>query len=252
MGYLKRNDILYMLKKIINAIKRKLARRNSSSYIHYLRRFGVRIGSKCVFRDPKTTCIDIQRPELISIGNNVDMNRNFTIMTHDYSSLVFRAKFKDFLNSTGRCSIGNNVYFGTNVTILKGGTIGDNCIIGAGSVVTKSIPSNSVAAGVPCRVICSLGEYYQKRKKLALDESVERVNCFIKRFGRDPMPGELREEFIYYVNKKNVSYYESVGVPIREQLAEAYSNWLELHDESQFDDFESFLAFCKKGKTDET
>lgn len=41
-------------------------------------------------------------------------------------------------------------------------TIGDNVIIGAGSVVTKNIPSDSVAAGVPARVICSLDEYYEK------------------------------------------------------------------------------------------
>jgi len=236
---------------LLSFVKRKLAKRNSSSYINYLRRKKIIIGDRCVFRDPKTTCIDIQRPELISIGNNVDMNRNFTIMTHDWCSMVFRAKFKDLLNSTGKVSIGNNVYFGTNVTILKGVSIGNNCIIGAGSVVTKSIPSNMVAVGVPCRVVCSLDEYYKKRKENALGEAVERIGCFIERFGRDPKPSELREEFIYYVNKKNVSYYESVDVPIREQLAEAYSNWLESHNDSQFDDFESFLAFCKKGKTHE-
>ena len=48
--------------------------------------------------------------------------------------------------------IGNNVWIGTNVTILPGVTIGDNAVIGAGSVVTKDIPPNVVAMGVPCRV----------------------------------------------------------------------------------------------------
>ena len=49
--------------------------------------------------------------------------------------------------------IGNNVWFGGNVVVLQGITIGDNSVIGAGSVVTKDIPSNVVAAGNPCKVI---------------------------------------------------------------------------------------------------
>ena len=50
-------------------------------------------------------------------------------------------------------TVGNNVWFGGNVTVLPGITIGDNSIIGAGSVVTKNIPANVVAAGNPCKVI---------------------------------------------------------------------------------------------------
>lgn len=49
--------------------------------------------------------------------------------------------------------IGKRVWCGLNVTVLGGVTIGDDVVIGAGSVVTKSIPSNVIAAGVPCRVI---------------------------------------------------------------------------------------------------
>lgn len=49
--------------------------------------------------------------------------------------------------------IGNDVWIGGNVSILPGVTIGNNCVIGAGSVVTKDIPNNSVAVGNPCRVI---------------------------------------------------------------------------------------------------
>lgn len=50
-------------------------------------------------------------------------------------------------------TVGNNVWFGAQVAVLPGVTIGDNCVIGAGSVVTRDIPANTVAVGNPCRVI---------------------------------------------------------------------------------------------------
>lgn len=49
--------------------------------------------------------------------------------------------------------IGNNVWIGGNVTFMPGVTVGDNVVVGAGSVVTKDIPSGTVAAGVPCKII---------------------------------------------------------------------------------------------------
>lgn len=53
-------------------------------------------------------------------------------------------------------NVGNNVWFGGNVVVMPGVSIGDNCVIGAGSVVTKDIPANSVAVGNPCRIIKKL------------------------------------------------------------------------------------------------
>ena len=50
-------------------------------------------------------------------------------------------------------TIGNNCWIASNVTVIGGVTIGEGCVIGAGSVVTRNIPANSFAAGVPCRVI---------------------------------------------------------------------------------------------------
>ena len=66
--------------------------------------------------------------------------------------------------------IGNNVWIGTGAIILPGVTIGDNSVIGAGSVVTKDIPSNVVAVGNPCRVLREISdydhEYYHKGMKI--------------------------------------------------------------------------------------
>ena len=59
-------------------------------------------------------------------------------------------------------TIGNNCWIGANSVICPGVTIGDNTVIGAGSVVTKDIPANVVAAGNPCRVIRPIGEQDQK------------------------------------------------------------------------------------------
>lgn len=55
-------------------------------------------------------------------------------------------------------TIGNNVWIGAHATILAGVEIGDNTVVGAGSVVTKSLPGNVVAAGVPCRVMREISE----------------------------------------------------------------------------------------------
>ncbi|MBP3489701.1 MAG: sugar O-acetyltransferase [Roseburia sp.] len=66
--------------------------------------------------------------------------------------------------------VGKNVWIGSGVQIMPGITIGDNSVIGAGSVVTSDIPDNVVAYGVPCKVIREIGEkdrkYYYKDKKL--------------------------------------------------------------------------------------
>lgn len=63
-----------------------------------------------------------------------------------------------------------HVWVGANVSILPGVTIGDNCVIGAGSVVTHSIPANSVTYGAPCEVVREIGdkdrEYFYKNRKL--------------------------------------------------------------------------------------
>lgn len=64
----------------------------------------------------------------------------------------------------GRITVGNNVWIGANVTILPGVTIGDDAVIGAGSVVTKDIPAQTVAVGSPARVVQSIGHRDNRSK----------------------------------------------------------------------------------------
>lgn len=80
---------------------------------------------------------------------------------------VLRDKRPDF-DCFGKVTIGNYVYIGTNALIMPGVTIGNNVLVAAGSVVTKSIPSNMVVAGNPARIICDIDQYYLRNKDFDL------------------------------------------------------------------------------------
>ena len=113
---------------------------------------------------------------MIDIGDDVKITRGVTILTHGYDLAVLRNVYDHTLGSSGAVKIGNNVFIGVHSTILKGVTIGNNVIIGAGSLVNKDIPDNCVAAGVPAKVIMSLDDYYEKRKK---NSSKKLLNCLM-------------------------------------------------------------------------
>lgn len=106
-------------------------------------------------------------PWLIALGQNVHIVGGTIFITHDGGTLVLRNKIPD-LELTKPITVGNNVYIGARCIIMLGVNIGNNVIIGAGSIVTKNIPDNSVAVGVPARVIKSLDEYLEKAKKNSL------------------------------------------------------------------------------------
>ena len=65
----------------------------------------------------------------------------------------------------GKIEIGNNVYIGNNAMIMPGVMCGNNVIIAAGSVVTKSIPNNVVVGGNPAKILCTFDDYYMKNLK---------------------------------------------------------------------------------------
>lgn len=106
-------------------------------------------------------------PWIINIGDDVHITDGVRFLTHDGGTLLFRNQIPD-LEITKPITIGNNVYIGNQVILLPGVTIGNNVIIGAGAVVSKSIPDNSVAVGVPARVIKTSNEYLEKIKKESL------------------------------------------------------------------------------------
>jgi len=89
----------------------------------------------------------------IEIGNDVAIGTHVKIITSEHIFSDNKKKIKDQGITSKKISISDNVWLGTNVTILKGVKIGENTIIGAQSLVNKDIPPNVVAAGIPCKVI---------------------------------------------------------------------------------------------------
>ena len=106
-------------------------------------------------------------PWIITLGNNVHITDGVKFITHDGGTLLFRDQVPD-LEITKPINLGDNVYIGNNVIILPGVNIGSNVVIGAGAVVSKDIPDNSLAVGVPARVIKTADEYLEKLKQESL------------------------------------------------------------------------------------
>ena len=106
-------------------------------------------------------------PWIITLGNNVHITEGVKFLTHDGGTLLYRNRVPD-LEITKPIVVGNDVYIGNNTIILPGVTIGDNVIIGAGAVVSKDIPNNSVAVGVPAKVIKTADEYFEKIQRESL------------------------------------------------------------------------------------
>lgn len=91
---------------------------------------------------------------LVTLGNHVLIGPNVVLSTagHPLDASTRRSG----LEFAYPITLGNDVWLGANVVVVPGVTIGDNTTIGAGSVVTRSIPANSVAVGNPCRVVKTL------------------------------------------------------------------------------------------------
>jgi acetyltransferase-like isoleucine patch superfamily enzyme len=125
-------------------------------------------------------------PWLITIGNNVFITSQVQFITHDGGTLPFRKDIPD-LEWTAPITVGNDVFIGYRATIMPGVTIGDRCIIGACALVARSVPSNSVAAGNPAKVIKTADEYLSglQRKSLRVGhlQGEEKAAWLKKHFG---------------------------------------------------------------------
>jgi acetyltransferase-like isoleucine patch superfamily enzyme len=107
----------------------------------------LRIGERCGFSGTVIGC-----QESITIGENLRCATNTLIFDTDWHTYDSRS------GGPAPVVIGNNVWLGINVHVLKGVTIGDGTLVGANSLVTKSLPGGVIAAGSPARVVKRVDE----------------------------------------------------------------------------------------------
>jgi len=113
----------------------------------FARFIGVNVGKGCYISTKNFS----SEPYLIHIGNNVRIAKGVSFFTHG-ALWPFRKQYPG-LDYFGKIHIGNNCYIGQDAKILPGVTIEDNCIIGTGAVVTKSVKQGMVVAGNPAKII---------------------------------------------------------------------------------------------------
>jgi len=168
------------LNLVVNSKKIWLKILREYAPLKYAKKVGVTFGEECKFIKPNFGT----EPFLINIGDHVEITAGVKFITHDGSVWVFR-KLHPGIEIFGPIKIGNNVFIGMDSIILPNITIGNNCIVGAGSVVSKNIPDNSVAVGVPARVIKTMNEFYEGIKddcfhirSLSVDKKRAALNSF--------------------------------------------------------------------------
>ena len=196
-----------MISRILKKLRWLYYTSSSERYIKYLKKNEVKVGERTVVFDPKRVQIDLTRPELLEIGEHVFIHRGTIILTHDWASWCFVEKYNDFIPAHRKVKIGNNVWFGENVTVMPGVEIGDNVIVGIGSIVTKSIPSDSVAAGVPAKIICTFDEYYNRRKQCMASECKEYARAIIDS-RREPTVEDFYDDYPCFVDSRNYMNYQ--------------------------------------------
>lgn len=135
--------------------------------VPYARKKGVKIGESCRIYIKNWG----SEPFLVSIGDHVTVTSGVKFITHDGSTCLVKDIQGRRYQRFAPIQVGSHVFIGINSIIMPGVTIGSNVVIGAGSVVTKDIPDNSVAVGVPAKVVSSFDDYQTKVQNTCSNDS---------------------------------------------------------------------------------
>lgn len=144
-----------IFRKVIWALK------SNEAKFRLMKKKGLRIGDNCSILNGWEFGSE---PWLVSLGDNVRLAAGVKIVTHEGGLWVLRQLYPEFSKADilSPVVVGNNCHIGMNAILMPGVTIGNNCIIGCNAVVTHDIPDNSIAAGVPARVISDINSFKDK------------------------------------------------------------------------------------------
>ena len=150
--------MLESLIELARHLKTRFERASETRRWRALKSHGMHIGSNVWL--PHSTWIDPSHCFLISIGDNCGFGDGCAILAHD-------AQMDEFLDAAriGRVTIHESSHIGARTVILPGVEIGPRTIVGAGSVVSKSLPPDTVCSGNPAKVICPLDEYLSRHRQ---------------------------------------------------------------------------------------
>jgi maltose O-acetyltransferase len=149
---------------MLRELKSKFTRWKHDRYLAMLSSRGMKIGRDVSIEDG--FFLDPSHCYLIEIGDGCTLAPNVRILAHDASTRRLIG-----FTRLARVVIEKGCFIGDSVLVLPGVTIGEGSIVGAGSVVTRSIPKSSVAVGNPARVICSLEEFKHRQDGLLADST---------------------------------------------------------------------------------
>ena len=155
----------------------------------YFTKRGMKVGKN--FNRQSGTRMDPSHCWLITIGDDVTLSNKVQILAHDDTTRLYTG-----YGRIGRVIIGNRVFVGANSTILMNTNIGNDVIIGAGSLVTKDIPDGCVVAGVPAKIIGKTTEFIAQNKS--------------------NIGGALTFD-------KTYSYYNSVGIEKKQEMQHLFA-----------------------------
>lgn len=150
----------------------QLIRKRLYSPEKYARHIGVTIGQGCFISTKNFS----SEPYLIEIGNYVRIAGGTSFFTHGGIWSLRKLYNDPNLDHFGKIKIGDYSYIGEKCMIMPGVIIGEHCIVGGGSVVTKSIPDGCMVAGNPAKFIGYTDEFYQRLKKTH-DTGTGRMNA---------------------------------------------------------------------------
>lgn len=195
--------------------------KKSDFYVEELREKGVHIGQGTHFFGPAKTEVDVQRPWMLNIGES------------------------------GKTIIGNNVFVGMDSIILMGTHIGDNVVIGAGSVVIGVIESNSVYAGNPAKKICTLEEFYNKRANQQLEEAILYFKSFVENYNREPTISEMGPFWWMFLPRREESIlqekvFTALSGDCEDEVIESF-----LKSKPIFEDYKKFKEYVFANQVDD-